>query len=382
MRYNITNSRYKKFYFTCYPVEMKIKIIVIIIVVFLMSSLCSGCLLKSNEGKLKEDSASTIPANDSNSKDLTGQQIGTDEDNLQDDQAADIKDNEPGEKIGQNINLDISYFFDVPGSTSKIEFISVIPSDYQSRQKVSGSSFSIEPFNYFSSGTTRYARFVIQEPDKDFYLDIDIDMRLLDYDLETAREVYIKNGTWALSSKEYASYTAGEKNIEAKDPEIVKIAGRFEAEDQVSLVRQIYDFVLERLDYHGYNPDDCGAVAALSNGGGDCTEYSDLFVALCRAKGIPARVIEGYIADSSPDEIGMGHNWSEVYFEDFGWVPFDCTFDDNNGNSKDTTFENLKSVYIYNSFTRNDPAIFGYHYYAYYYYGDEISVEKSVTVDF
>jgi len=349
---------------------MKITIINMISVSFLILTLCIGCFFTGCADATENSIGENQEAENGSFFDET----------LKDTVESNINRVEAVEEKGQQIHLGISYFFNVTGDTSKIEFISVIPDDYELRQKVIESSFSIRPVELFESGNTRYAKFVILNPDEGLRLDINMKIQIFDYDFKRAQKLKTKISYRPLSSEEYAFYTASEKNIETKDPGIVKIADSFKESDQVSLVQSIYDFVLERLDYQGYNPEDCGAAAALSRGGGDCTEYSDLFVTLCRAKGIPARVVEGYTTDAIPDEIGMGHNWSEVYLEDVGWVPFDCIFDDNNGIMQDTTFDNLKSVYLYTSFTRNDPKLFGYHYYAYYYYGDEIGVEKSISI--
>jgi transglutaminase-like putative cysteine protease len=52
----------------------------------------------------------------------------------------------------------------------------------------------------------------------------------------------------------------------------------------------------------------------LKNRTGDCTEFMDLFAALSRANGIPARRIGGYVCRESgvvgPDDY---HNWAEFY---------------------------------------------------------------------
>jgi hypothetical protein len=53
---------------------------------------------------------------------------------------------------------------------------------------------------------------------------------------------------------------------------------------------------------------------------------------MCRAVGLPARYIEGYISPPEKDENGVyivtnrqGHAWAEVYFEGYGWQRFDPT---------------------------------------------------------
>lgn len=63
---------------------------------------------------------------------------------------------------------------------------------------------------------------------------------------------------------------------------------------------------------------------------GYCTYFASAMTVLCRMAGLPARYVEGYIAE--PDENGeclvtglSAHAWTEVYFKGFGWVTFDAT---------------------------------------------------------
>ena len=44
-------------------------------------------------------------------------------------------------------------------------------------------------------------------------------------------------------------------------------------------------------------------------------------VALCRAKGIPARIVSGNIARAKETQ----HTWVEVYYPQYGWVLYDPT---------------------------------------------------------
>ena len=49
---------------------------------------------------------------------------------------------------------------------------------------------------------------------------------------------------------------------------------------------------------------------------------------MCRSLGIPARFVSGYAYTNSPlfvEEWGA-HGWAEVYFPNYGWVPFDVTY--------------------------------------------------------
>jgi transglutaminase-like putative cysteine protease len=58
----------------------------------------------------------------------------------------------------------------------------------------------------------------------------------------------------------------------------------------------------------------------LDNRRVDCNTGSALVVALCRAVGIPARMICGYTLHPV---MGTSHTWFEVWFEGEGWTPFD-----------------------------------------------------------
>ena len=63
---------------------------------------------------------------------------------------------------------------------------------------------------------------------------------------------------------------------------------------------------------------------------GYCTYFASAMTVLCRMAGLPARYVEGYLAE--PDKNGealvtglSAHAWTEVYFKGFGWLTFDAT---------------------------------------------------------
>ena len=63
---------------------------------------------------------------------------------------------------------------------------------------------------------------------------------------------------------------------------------------------------------------------------GYCTYFASAMTVLCRMAGLPARYVEGYLAEpNSQGEAlvtGMNaHAWTEVYFQGFGWLTFDAT---------------------------------------------------------
>jgi hypothetical protein len=63
----------------------------------------------------------------------------------------------------------------------------------------------------------------------------------------------------------------------------------------------------------------------LKNKEGVCDEITNLFISLLRSVGVPARFVSGMVYSNTNYEWGA-HGWAEVYFPEYGWVPFDVTF--------------------------------------------------------
>ncbi|MFO1063208.1 MAG: transglutaminase-like domain-containing protein [Pirellulales bacterium] len=61
-----------------------------------------------------------------------------------------------------------------------------------------------------------------------------------------------------------------------------------------------------------------GTLKALEQGYGHCWDYSDVFISLARASGVPARQVHGWLYESE------GHIWPEVYI-DGQWIAVDPT---------------------------------------------------------
>ncbi|MBK7868955.1 MAG: transglutaminase domain-containing protein [Ignavibacteriales bacterium] len=95
--------------------------------------------------------------------------------------------------------------------------------------------------------------------------------------------------------------------------------------NSVKKTKLLYDWVRGNMEYT-WNVPERSAESALRTCSGDCGQFSYLFIALCRASGIPARLVSGFML--APDTISY-HVWSEVQFPGTGWLPVDCT--DKNG---------------------------------------------------
>ncbi len=61
----------------------------------------------------------------------------------------------------------------------------------------------------------------------------------------------------------------------------------------------------------------------LTEGHGDCGMKTLLLMAMCRYKGIPIRWQSGFYMEPGGSNL---HDWAEIYFEGYGWMPVDQSF--------------------------------------------------------
>jgi hypothetical protein len=164
-----------------------------------------------------------------------------------------------------------------------------------------------------------------------------------------------------------------EQYIEADNQRIYNLAGNLSTNvaNTCQQVEAFYNYIGDNIAYTGYEPMDLGALTALENRGGDCTEFSDLFIALNRSQGIPARFIEGvtYYADGYYEPGQTKHGWTEVYLPGAGWVPVDPTWG-RRENLREDYFAAMSPDHIIVTLGRNPSVLQGYHYFYYHYWWD------------
>lgn len=82
--------------------------------------------------------------------------------------------------------------------------------------------------------------------------------------------------------------------------------------------------IVQRVQYRpGITEVTSTAAEALALGNGVCQDHAHLMLACCRARGIPARYVSGYI---EPGDVphGASHAWVDVWL-DGGWISVDVT---------------------------------------------------------
>jgi len=191
-------------------------------------------------------------------------------------------------------------------------------------------------------------------------IEYEVTVNALDYDLG------------ACSGEMFNGFTYAEKYLEVDHNDIASqsYALTENVGSYCQAARNIYDYVMDSLVYAGYVTDDAGALKALNSGTGDCTEYSDLMIALSRAAGVPARFVEGitYGREGFYDAGQTKHDWLEVFLPGSGWVPMDPTWGENN---PDGYFAEMSPDHIVVTKGRNLAPLNGYHYWVYWSQGDD-----------
>ncbi|MFC1625653.1 transglutaminase family protein [Patescibacteria group bacterium] len=107
---------------------------------------------------------------------------------------------------------------------------------------------------------------------------------------------------------------------------------------QLKTPKAIYDYVRENLTYNidrvQPNVERLGAIGALNSPqDAICMEFTDLFIAIARASGIPAREVNGYAFTENPDIQPLSlvsdvlHSWPEYWDRAKNvWIPIDPTW--------------------------------------------------------
>jgi transglutaminase-like putative cysteine protease len=275
----------------------------------------------------------------------------------------------------QDIRFTFTYSFELTGETSEVNFVTLVPKTIDRRQQVSV-SFQPQPDEVFEVGENQYAKYIILDPPGDFDITITGNATLFRYDLQTAREMGKPPG-----EEDLAQYLEDEDYLEKDSLQVKKTIEDMDMEgkDNMEVVAELYDYVVETLDYYESSSKQ-GAASALSREAGACGEYSDVLVTLCRALGIPAKTAYGVVVVEplhGDEFLECLHGWTEIYLQDYGWVPFDPVC----GESGPDFFDKSYPVYLRFSDVRNDMEIWLSNYFNYYCEGDPAEVNWRCEFD-
>jgi transglutaminase-like putative cysteine protease len=120
----------------------------------------------------------------------------------------------------------------------------------------------------------------------------------------------------AIHTDDSQRFVSAEEKIESNASAVAALGRNLQRDDAGETADAIFRWVSTNLEYAGYIEDDRGALYALEQRRGDCTEYSYLYTALARSLGIAARPIAGFVtSDNAVLRARDLHNWAEIYLD-------------------------------------------------------------------
>jgi hypothetical protein len=144
-----------------------------------------------------------------------------------------------------------------------------------------------------------------------------------------------------LSASEIDLYTRPSEGLIKVSPRIQALAAELAGaeRDPEQAVRQLWNFMLEHFTIGALHYDELDPSNptdwVLETGWFDCQMGSALLIALCRARGIPARMASGYLLyAATPSQ----HYWAEIWSDARGWVPVDTICSDLSVWGRDTSW--------------------------------------------
>jgi hypothetical protein len=126
----------------------------------------------------------------------------------------------------------------------------------------------------------------------------------------------------------YKTYTAERTTHIVFTDKIKKLSEKIVGNEKnpYLIAKKIFTWISTNIPWAGareYSTIENISEYCVTRGRGDCGIKTLLFMTLCRYNSIPVKWQSGWMLH--PGEVNL-HDWSEVYFEGYGWVPVDQSF--------------------------------------------------------
>ncbi|MBR6162692.1 transglutaminase domain-containing protein [bacterium] len=191
-----------------------------------------------------------------------------------------------------------------------------VPKTSTAKQTISDIKYSRPNVQIQNSDDSKFAKititdFVNEKPQ--VIMTLNANLHTYDYQ----RAIKLNRNYDQLSNR--SRYVKDEKNIEVNSKTVRAAANQISGKTNIDILMAIADYMNKNLEL-GHSVGNLGAEKALKAHKAGTTDYANVFVALARAKGLPARIVSGYRIDGVS---ARRHAWAEVYFQKYGWVTFD-----------------------------------------------------------
>jgi len=130
------------------------------------------------------------------------------------------------------------------------------------------------------------------------------------------------SATLPVTDPRFAEFLAPTPLLESDSPEVLAVAREVvgAATDAREAAARIGSFVFRTIEKGSPDIAELSAREILQRRMGDCSEHATLFLALCRAAGIPARRCSGFVCAG---DLWGGHAWAEIWVG--AWIGVDPT---------------------------------------------------------
>lgn len=219
-----------------------------------------------------------------------------------------------------------------------------LPPDIIGSQQVSFDKITPKPASFYVDGDGNYIATIKLGPKEKLTAEIIGTARL------TGKQINPNQGgrLTDIPKSLIKSYTLPQKYWDVKSPKVQEIAQQlFNKDNTVTqnafaaysyVVKNLkYDFDLVKKDFIERK----GAEIALTTDAKwACMEFTDSFIAITRAMGIPARELNGYAIASDKSNTPLSitlkggdllHSWAEFYDPTLGWIQVDPTWGNTSG---------------------------------------------------
>lgn len=169
--------------------------------------------------------------------------------------------------------------------------------------------FSIEPFNEEDKGDHVNVRWFLSKV-------LPVREIVIETSMLVSNTIGHKSSLFGIDDKELDQYLKEENRFPYGAKEIQNFADQLESNDADSLMDEMMMLVIQSLSFEDNAKHHGGLVKAIKRGKVDYLHLAELVTSLYRAKGIPARVVNGYRVSFEMER----DCWVEVFVEDKGWV--------------------------------------------------------------
>lgn len=219
---------------------------------------------------------------------------------------------------------DFNIFFDMDINSN---------SPYQTEEKIEVKNAELKA--YYDKKNNEYKRAAhIDKINKGDNVEIEVIKTFRNGGIKYITNLSNTTGNYSTFS-EYTKYTSPEELIESNNPLVINTAHQIIGNETnpYKKAEKIFSYVNTNIEYN-LSEKNKGALNCLTTKKGVCEDFAKLFVALCRASGVPARSVPGFAVESEKvsnqplqcyPTPNYAHEWAEFYLPEYGWIIVDPT---------------------------------------------------------